>query len=86
MYGLAEIAIKNYQIPVLSTVTMSEEILHKCRLLDIKLVEIIRQFDELKELREIYQSGHNVVGRDIHQKNLIQSNYTIAVIKNLKPW
>ena len=68
VYGLAEIAIKNYQIPVLSTVTMSEEIFHKCHLLDIKLVEIIRQFDQLKELREIYQSEHNVVGKDIHLK------------------
>ena len=66
--GLAEIAIKNCQVPIVSTVTMSEEIHQRCDQLGIDTVNIIRPIDQLIKAREIYETETNVVGKDINQK------------------
>ena len=65
--GLAEIAIKNKQAPIVSTVTMSEEIHKRCDQLGITVVSIVRPFDQLKQVREIYDTDTNVVGKDIKE-------------------
>lgn len=63
--GLAEIAIKNNQVPIVSTVTMSEGIHRRCHQLGIVVVNIVRPLDQLHQVREIYETGSNVVGKDI---------------------
>ena len=74
--GLAEIAIKNEQVPVVSTVTMSKEIFQRSHQLNFKMAHIIRPIDQLREVRDIYDTEKNVVGVDIQQKNLdIQKIY-----------
>ena len=67
--GLAEIAIKNNQVPVVSTVTMSTEVFHRCNQLSFEMAHIIRPLDQLREVRDIYQKERNVVGVDIQEKN-----------------
>ncbi len=74
--GLAEIAIKNEQVPIVSTVTMSKEISQRCKQLGFSMAHIIRPIDQLKEVRDIYEGEQNVVGIDIQLKNLhIQKIY-----------
>ena len=74
--GLAEIAIKNEQVPVVSTVTMSKQIFQRCNQLSFEMAHIIRPMDQLREVRDIYEAERNVVGIDIQQKNLdIQKIY-----------
>ena len=68
--GLAEIAIKNDQVPIVSTVTMSKEVFQRCNQLCFEIVHIIRALDQLREVRDIYETDRNVVGIDIQQKNL----------------
>ena len=65
--GLAEIALKNSQIPIVSTVTMSEGIHRRCEQLGIGVVNIIRPIDQLHKVREIYATQLNVVGKDIKE-------------------
>ena len=65
--GLAEIAIKNNQVPIVSTVTMSEGIHRRCRQLGIGVVNIVRPLDQLHKVREIYATQSNVVGKDIKE-------------------
>lgn len=63
--GLAEIAIKNGQVPIVSTVTMSEEIHKRCNQIGISVVNVLRPLDQLTKVREIYASELDVVGKDI---------------------
>ena len=65
--GLAEIAIKNNQVPIVSTVTMSEGIHRRCHQLGIGVVNIVRPLDQLHKVREIYATQSNVVGKDIKE-------------------
>ena len=65
--GLAEIAIKNNQVPIVSTVTMSEGIHRRCYQLGIGIVNIVRPLDQLHKEREIYTTQSNVVGKDIKE-------------------
>ena len=65
--GLAEIAIKNNQVPIVSTVTMSEGIHRRCQQLGIGVVNIVRPTDQLHKVREIYATHSNVVGKDIKE-------------------
>ena len=67
MLGLAELAIKNNQVPIVSTVTMSKEIHKQCDQLGISIVNIVRPLDQLHKVREIYATEPNVVGRDIKE-------------------
>jgi len=65
--GLAEIAIKNDQVPIVSTVTMSGEIHKRCNQLGISVVNIVRPLDQLTKVREIYATELDVVGKDIKE-------------------
>ena len=74
--GLAEISIKNDRVPVVSTVTMSKEVYHRCNQLSFEIAHIIRPIDQLREVRDIYKKERNVVGVDIQQKSFdIQEIY-----------
>jgi hypothetical protein len=68
--GLAQIAIINRQFPVVSTVTMTREILSKCQGLGIEVVEIIRPMAQLHKVRTIYRTDQDVVGKNLKQNKL----------------
>ena len=68
--GLAEISIKNDRVPVVSTVTMSKEVYQRCNQLSFEMAHIIRPIDQLRKVRAIYETGQNVVGVDLQQKDL----------------
>lgn len=68
--GLAEIANINGQFPIISTVSMTEEILRELNIKAIEVVEILRPLDQLLRVRSIYQTDINVMGKDIQQVNL----------------
>jgi adenylylsulfate kinase-like enzyme len=68
--GLAEISIKNDRVPVVSTVTMSKEVYQRCNQLSFEMAHIIRPIDQLRKVRDIYETEQNVVGVDIQQKDL----------------
>lgn len=67
MMGIAEITVKNNQFPVISTVTMSEDIHRRCNQLDIGVVNVVRPIEQLNKVREIYSTQSNVVGKDIRE-------------------
>ena len=70
VFGLAQIAISNYQFPIISTVTMTEEICQNCSQVGIEVLQIIRPITQLHSVRRIYATDQNVVGKDIHQIEL----------------
>ena len=65
--GLAEIAIKNNRLPIVSTVTMSVGVHRRCQQLGINVVNIVRPVDHLHKVREIYATQSNVVGKDLKE-------------------
>ena len=67
--GLAQITIKNGQVPLVSTVTMSKEVYQKCLHLGFEMAHIMRPMDQLKQVRDIYGAEQDVVGVDILQKD-----------------
>lgn len=86
--GLAQIAISNNVFPIVSTVTMNEDILTHCQKLEIDVVEIIRPLEQLISVRSIYNDQKNVVGKDIHQTPLethkIENDGTVTFANRVK--
>lgn len=68
--GLAQLAKNNGTFPIVSTVTMTLEILQKCSEIGIEVIQIIRPVEQIEEVRKIYQTEQNVVGKDIQQEEL----------------
>ena len=69
--GLAEIAIKNAQYPIITTVSMNSEIVRKCKVLDLQVVQVLRSYDQILSARKLlYTDTKNVVGKDITQEKL----------------
>jgi len=74
--GLAEIAIQNNLVPVVSTVTMSKKVSQRCNQLNFEMAHIIRPMSQLRKVRDIYKTEKNIVGVDIQQKEFdIQKIY-----------
>ena len=63
--GIARLAILNRCFPVISTVTMSQDIYRDCIAENIGVVLIERPMEIVQNLRSIYRSGRDVVGVDI---------------------
>jgi adenylylsulfate kinase-like enzyme len=71
MLGLAELAIENGQYPIISTVSMNTEVVRRCRVLNIQVVQILRPYDQIISARKkLYADSKNVVGKDISQEDL----------------
>ena len=63
--GIAKLAIASRCFPVISTVTMTQDIHHDSIEAGIDVVLIERSMEVVQNLRSIYQSGSDVVGVDI---------------------
>ena len=69
--GLAELAIKNSQYPIISTVSMDSKVLAQCRVLDLQVVQVLRPYGQRLLARKLlYTDTKNVVGKDISQEKL----------------
>ena len=69
--GLAELAIKNAQYPIISTVSMNSEIVGQCQVLDLEVVQVLRPYEQRLSARKmLYTDTKNVVGKDITQEKL----------------
>ena len=63
--GISKIVIQNKMFPIISTVTMQSDLLVECNKLLIEVVLLSRPMDQIYQVREIYKSRSNVVGKDI---------------------
>ena len=69
--GVAELAIKNAQYPIISTVSMNSEIVGQCQVLDLQVFQVYRPYDQILSVRKLlYTDTKNVVGKDITQEKL----------------
>ena len=68
--GFALLAQKNGVFPIVSTVAMTTDILQKCHEFEIDVVQVIRPLEQLEEIRTIYRTDQNVVGKDIYLEEL----------------
>ena len=70
---------------------MTKEVFNECKLIGVKVVELIRPMYQLRQVRKIYDSAENVVGKHIQQVHLdtvkIQNEgnkkFELAIKKNL---
>jgi hypothetical protein len=69
LIGLSKIVLNNNFFPVCTSVFMTQKIFNECKKEKIEVVKIERSYDEIKKLRKIYETGINVVGKDLHQEN-----------------
>lgn len=65
LYGIAQISLENKKFPIISSVSMSKELLKKCEKENISVVKIERAFEQLQKIRDLYDGKKNVVGLDI---------------------
>ena len=70
IFGLAAIVKGNGLWPVISTVSMNQNILTNCIKNEILVVQIKRPFEQLRKVRDLYAGCNNVVGIDIEQPDL----------------
>jgi hypothetical protein len=68
--GIAQLAQRNRFFPIVSTVTMTADILTRCGDLDIEVVQIVRPIETLIKIRSLYEVGVNVVGKDLKLEEL----------------
>ena len=62
--GIGNIALKNGMFPIMSSVTMTKDLLKSCQDLSISVIRIDRPFDQVKTVRALYNGHKNVVGVD----------------------
>lgn len=65
VFGLAKLVLENGYFPIISTVTMNEDIFACCLDLDIRILEIKRSKEQREAAKDIYRNSKNVVGKDI---------------------
>ena len=68
--GISQIAKNNSQFPIVSTVTMTHDILTRCYSLNIDVVKIVRPIETLMKVRSLYGAEVNVVGKHIKLEEL----------------
>jgi len=71
LIGLNKIVLRNKLFPICSSVIMTEKISEACKNENIKVLQILRSFDQIQKVRKIYDLDHNVVGKDIKQPEII---------------
>ncbi len=70
LFSIAELCLINSFFPIVSSVFMNQNIVHKCRKKKILLINVQRaNFETVKLNHRTYKNKKNVVGVDIHIKN-----------------
>lgn len=62
--GIGHIALENGMFPIMSSVTMTNDLLKSCQNLSISVIRIDRPFEHVKAVRDLYDGQKNVVGVD----------------------
>lgn len=70
MLGIGKICIKSEKFPIISTVYMNNKIFNKAKRLGIDVIQIERNMQKLKSIRNLYKSKKNVVSKDIKYPNM----------------
>ena len=65
IFGIGKIAIENEMFPIMSSVTMSDDLMLKCANEKIAVIHIKRPFEQLQKVRDLYREEKNVVGVDL---------------------
>ena len=65
IFGIGKIAIENQMFPIMSSVSMSDDLVLKCANEKIAVIQIKRPFEQLQKVRNLYREGKNVVGVDL---------------------
>ena len=68
--GIGHIALRNGMFPIMSSVTMTNDLLKSCQKLSISVIRINRPFEQVKALRTLYDGQKNVVGVDMRLQEL----------------
>jgi len=68
--GIGRIALRNGMFPIMSSVTMTNDLLKSCQKLSISVIRINRPFEQVKALRALYDGQKNVVGVDMSLQEL----------------
>ena len=68
--GIGHIALRNGMFPIMSSVTMTNDLLKSCQKLSISVIRINRPFEQVKALRTLYDGQKNVVGVDMSLQEL----------------
>ena len=68
--GIGHIALRNGMFPIMSSVTMTNDLLKSCQKLSISVIRIDRPFEQVKALRTLYDGQKNVVGVDMSLQEL----------------
>ena len=90
LLGIGLIALKNNYFPIISSVTMTEELLSQCKSHSIHVLRIERKINQLETVRNLYKNQKNVVGVDIPlatlDTNSIENDGTENFIAELKKY
>ena len=78
VFGITKIVLCNNYFPIISTVSMYEDIFKKCKEENILIIKIVRPMNQIFKLRKIYNVGKNVVGVDIDLQN-----FKTKIVKNI---
>ena len=70
LIGLNRIVLKNNFFPICSSVLMTDKIFKQCKNENIKVIKIVRSFDQIKKIRKIYETDKDVVGKDIKENEI----------------
>ena len=87
VYGLIKLAVESDIFPIASTVYMNKQIMQKLKTNKILLVRITRNFNKIKNRKNIYNNKMvDVIGKDILNPKLnkvfkIENNKTINFFK-----
>tara|TARA_Y100000991_G_C21745438_1_gene252339 strand:- start:4 stop:492 length:489 start_codon:yes stop_codon:yes gene_type:complete len=65
IFGIGMIAIENSMFPIMSSVSMNEDLISKCSEEKIEVIQIERPLNQLKTVRNLYDGENNVVGVDL---------------------
>lgn len=70
IFGIGHIALENGMFPIMSSVTMTNDLLKLCQNLAISVIRIDRPFEQVKAVRTLYDGQENVVGLDMSLQEL----------------
>ena len=54
---------------------MTEKILKQCKNDNIKVIKIVRSFDQIKQIRKNYETDKYVVGKDIKENEIYSEKF-----------
>tara|TARA_B110000305_G_C19254018_1_gene546183 strand:+ start:373 stop:843 length:471 start_codon:yes stop_codon:yes gene_type:complete len=84
VYGIAKLVKDSNIFPIMSTVYMNTKIQNKLKRQNILLIKILRDFNKIKNRKNIYNSKiKNVVGVDI-KNPILKNKFHIANNKTIK--